>query len=129
MNVEDTTIRFELDPSRLPATDWRRFDAMTDQERHAATLADLDCPPATEDQLARASRAPNVRALRRKLNLTQEQFARRFHLSLGALRDWEQGRNQPDHAARALLRVIEFNPVVVEEALQQAHGGNGSAAA
>lgn len=129
MNAEDTTIRFELDPSRLPVTDWRRFDAMTDQERHAAALADFDCPPATEDQLARASRAPNVRALRRKLNLTQEQFARRFQLSLGALRDWEQGRNQPDHAARALLRVIEFNPVVVEEALRQAHGGNGSAAA
>jgi putative transcriptional regulator len=129
MNVEDTTIRFELDPSRLPVTDWRRFDAMTDQERHAAALADPDCPPATEDQLARAGSTPNVRALRRKLNLTQEQFARRFQLSLGALRDWEQGRNQPDHAARALLRVIEFDPNVVEQALQQDHRGNGSPAA
>jgi putative transcriptional regulator len=61
-----------------------------------------------------------VRTLRRKLNLTQEQFARRFQLSLGAVRDWEQGRNQPDHAARTLLRVIEFSPEVVEKALQHA---------
>ncbi len=57
------------------------------------------------------------RALRRKLNLTQEQFAQTFHLSLGTVRDWEQGRNQPDHAARALLQVIAFAPNVVEEAL------------
>ena len=61
---------------------------------------------------------PNVRSLRRKLNLTQEQFAHTFHLSLGAIRDWEQGRNQPDHAARALLRVIELNPDLVQRALQ-----------
>lgn len=120
MNEENTMILFELDPARLPATDWGRFDAMTDQERHLAALSDPDSPPATAEQLARARRVPNVRALRRKLNLTQEQFAHRFQLSLGAVRDWEQGRNQPDHAARTLLRVIEFDPDVVQQALQQA---------
>lgn len=36
---------------------------------------------------------------------------------LGTVRDWEQGRNQPDHAARALLPVIAFAPDVVEQAL------------
>lgn len=118
MNEENTTIHFTLDPAHLPATDWRRFDAMTEQERHAAALADPDSQPATAEQLARSRRVPDVRALRHKLNLTQEQFARRFQLSLGAVRDWEQGRNQPDHAARALLRVIEFAPEVVLRALQ-----------
>ena len=44
----------------------------------------------------------------------------RDYIPLGAVRDWEQGRNQPDHAARTLLRVIEFNPDVVEKALQHA---------
>ena len=117
MNGEDTKIYFDLDPNHLPATDWSAFDAMTENERHAAALADPDALPATEAQLASARRVPNVRALRRKLNLTQEQFARTFHLSLGAVRDWEQGRNQPDHAARALLKVIEFNPEVVQQAL------------
>lgn len=117
MNDEDTKIYFELDPDNLPATDWSAFDAMTPAERHTAALADPAAQPASAAQLARASHVPNVRLLRRKLNLTQEQFARTFQLSLGAVRDWEQGRNQPDHAARALLKVIEFNPAVVQQAL------------
>lgn len=93
---------------------------MTEAERHAAAVTDPDAQPATETQLLQARRAPNVRQLRRKLNLTQEQFAHTFQLSLGAIRDWEQGRNQPDHAARAFLRVIEFDPELVQQALQSA---------
>jgi putative transcriptional regulator len=117
MRDDDTIIQFELDPANPPKPDWRAFDSMTEQERHAAALADPDCPPATEAQLARAYRVPNIKTIRRRLNLTQEQFARRFQLSLGAVRDWEQGTHQPDHAARALLRVIAFNPDLVEKAL------------
>ena len=117
MNEENITIHFDLDPSHPPATDWTDFDKMTEAERHAAALADPDALPATEVQLARARRIPDVRSLRRKLNLTQEQFARTFHLSLGTVRDWEQGRTQPDHAARAFLQVIEFDPELVEQAL------------
>lgn len=119
MRDDDTTIQFEFDPANPPEPDWRAFDAMTEQQRHAAALVDPDCPPATEAQLARAHRVPNIKALRRRLNLTQEQFARRFQLSLGAVCDWEQGTYQPDHAARALLRVIAFNPALVEKALSQ----------
>lgn len=117
MNEEHTTISFELDPNNLPETDWAAFDAMTEEERHSAALSDPDAQPANEEQLARARRSPQVRALRRRLNLTQEQFAQRFHLALGTVRDWEQGRNQPDHAAQALLQVIAFAPDVVEQAL------------
>lgn len=117
MNEEHTTVSFDLDPNNVPETDWTAFDAMTEEERHAAALSDPDAQPANEEQLARARRSPQVRALRRRLNLTQEQFAQRFHLALGTVRDWEQGRNQPDHAAQALLQVIAFAPDVVEEAL------------
>jgi putative transcriptional regulator len=119
MRDDDTIIHFDLDPARPPEPDWGAFDAMTEQERHAAALADPDCPPATEAQLVRAYRVPNSMTIRRRLNLTQEQFARRFQLSLAAVRDWEQGTQQPDHAARALLRVIAFNPGLVDEALAQ----------
>ena len=119
MNKENTTISFELDPENLPKTDWVAFDAMTEEERHAAALADPDAQPASEEQLATAKRACQVRTLRRRLNLTQEQFAQRFHLALGTIRDWEQGRNQPDHAAQALLQVIAFAPDVVERALAE----------
>ncbi|MCX6049247.1 MAG: helix-turn-helix domain-containing protein [Chloroflexi bacterium] len=118
MNEENITIHFDLDPKNLSTSDWSHFDAMTEEERHLAALSDPDSLPASEEQLMRARRVPTVYNLRRKLNLTQAQFAHRFQLSLGAVRDWEQGRTQPDHAARTLLRVIEFNPDAVEKALQ-----------
>lgn len=58
------TTSFKLNPKTPPKTDWREFDAMSEKERHQAALSDPDCPPATKSQLARASRAPSVRALR-----------------------------------------------------------------
>ena len=110
--------RFKLDPKKVPKTDWRTFDAMSDEERHRAALSDPDCPPASEAQLARARRVPTVRALRKKLNLTQEEFAKRFHLPLGTVRDWEQGAHRPDRAARVLLTVIARDPDAVARALE-----------
>ena len=41
-----------------------------------------------------------------ELGLTQAQFAERFHLPIGTLRDWEQDHRQPDAPALAYLRVI-----------------------
>jgi putative transcriptional regulator len=66
--------------------------------------------------------AVDVGKIRRDLNLTQLQFSRRFHLSLGALRDWEQHRKQPDGAARALLAVIASDPNAVDRALGRGRG-------
>ena len=117
MKKDATTPKFNLNPDCLPKPDWNRFDAMTEAARHQAALADPDCPPATEEQLARAHRMPNIKAIRRGLNLTQEQFSRQFDLPLGSLRDWEQGSHRPDHAALAYLKVIAFNPQLVQQAL------------
>ena len=69
MNEENITIHFALDPKQLPVTDWSRFDAMTEQERDLAALSDPDSLPASEGQLARAARAPDVRTRRYKLNM------------------------------------------------------------
>src|SRR5271157_3147981 len=110
--------RFGLDLKKPPESDWRAFDAMTEEERHQAVLSDLDAPPATEAQLARARRVPTVRTLRKKVNLTQEEFAARFHLPLGTVRDWEQGAHRPDKAAQALLTVIARDPDAVARALE-----------
>ena len=52
------------------------------------------------------------------LQLTQEEFASRFRIPLGTLRDWEQGRSEPDRAMYAYLRVIAVMPEAVERALQ-----------
>jgi hypothetical protein len=56
--------RFGLNPKNPPKTDWRAFDAMSEEERHRAALSDSDCPPTSEAQLARARRVPSVPALR-----------------------------------------------------------------
>ena len=45
-----------------PKTDWRAFDAMSEEDHHRAALSDFDCPPASEVQLARARRVLTVRA-------------------------------------------------------------------
>jgi len=109
---------FRLNRKKPPKTDWRAFDAMSEEKRHQAALSDPDCPPSTKTQLARARRIPTVRALRRKLNLTQEEFAARFHLPLGTVRDWEQGAHRPDKAAQVLLTVIAKDPDAVARALE-----------
>ena len=52
----------------------------------------------------------DTRAIRAKLKLTQKQFSERFHIPLATLRDWEEGRAQPDAAAQAYLQVIARDP-------------------
>ena len=110
--------KFKLNAKKPPKTDWRAFDAMTEEQRHRAAVSDPDARPATEAQLARARRLPTVRALRQRLNLTQEEFAARFHLPLGTIRDWEQGAHVPDKAAQVLLTVIAKDPDAVVRALE-----------
>lgn len=95
---------------KMQQSDWARVDAMTDEEAEANALADPDNPPMTEEQLRAASRMPQVKVIRRALRLTQEEFAERYRIPLGTLRDWEQGRSQPDAPARAYLKVIATDP-------------------
>ncbi len=116
MNDENTTT-FRLDPNNPPTVDWSQLDALTDEEKHAAALIDADAQPATEEQLARGKRT-YIKHLRRRLGLTQEEFAARFHLPYTTVRDWEQGVREPDTAARNFLRVIAHDPEAVMEALE-----------
>ncbi|MFI5022126.1 MAG: helix-turn-helix domain-containing protein [Alphaproteobacteria bacterium] len=62
----------------------------------------------------------DVRAIRAKLGMTQEEFAGRFGFSINTLRHWEQGRRRPEGAARAYLLVIARVPKAVEKALRAA---------
>jgi len=55
----------------------------------------------------------DVKAIREGMGLSQSSFANRFGLSVYALRNWEQGKRQPDPAARAYLKVIEKVPDIV----------------
>ncbi len=103
-------------------TDWARLGAMTEEEIEAAALSDPDNPPLTGDELRRMKPAPRAKIIRRALNLTQEAFAARYHIPLGTLRDWEQGRAEPDQPTRAYLRAIAGDPLGVQRALETGPG-------
>jgi putative transcriptional regulator len=94
------------------------FEAMTAAETEAAAASDPDNPPLTKKRLAQLHPVPRVKTLRRALALTQEEFAARYHIPLGTLRDWEQGRSEPDQPARSYLVVIARDPDGVRRALE-----------
>jgi len=100
--------------------DWSSFNALAEEQVHAAALADPDAQPLTEERLSRMKRVPRARTLRRALGLSQEEFAARYHIPLGTLRDWEQGRSEPDQPARAYLHVKAHDPDGVRRALEGA---------
>jgi putative transcriptional regulator len=97
--------------------DWSRLDAMTEAQKRAAAANDPDNPPLSEMDMRRMKRTTCAKIVRRALGLSQEEFSARFHIPIGTLRDWEQGRAEPDQAARAYLRVIARAPDMVRKAL------------
>ena len=90
---------------------------MTLESIEKAARADRDAQPLTEADLKRMKRTPRAKIIRRALELTQEEFAARFHIPLGTLRDWEQGRAEPDQPTRAYLKVIASDPDHVSRVL------------
>ena len=63
--------------------------------------------------------AVDVRSIRKHRGQTQDAFARTYGFSVGAVRDWEQGRRQPERAARILLAMIAHAPEAVERVMQE----------
>jgi putative transcriptional regulator len=60
---------------------------------------------------------PNVTEIRKKYNLNQEEFAAMLGISVGTLRNWEQGRRKPHGPAKVLLKIAEKRPNSILEAL------------
>ncbi len=90
---------------------------MTRSAIDRAALADPDARPLSSTELKRMRRTPQAKIIRRALGMTQEKFAARYHIPLGTLRDWEQGRATPDQPTRAYLTVIARSPEGVQQAL------------
>ena len=86
-------------------------DAWTDEELERAELV---LPPPSSEQ---------VRALRKKLGLSQVQFARRFGFTLDTIQQYEQGRRRPSGPAASYLRVIDADPEAVIRALRPRKAG------
>jgi putative transcriptional regulator len=60
----------------------------------------------------------DVKAIRAKLKLSQQQFAATFGFSLTTVKHWEAQRRNPDRSARALLKIIDYSPSTALKALQ-----------
>ena len=108
--MSKTRVRIDPgDPRSLPAgrVDVGVLDATT--ERDIASQQRQDDAEAMRDM------ARFVRRVRRRLGLTQREFARRIDVPQETIRNWEQGKRSPTGAARALLRILDKAP---EAALQ-----------
>src|SRR5690348_16722704 len=87
---------------------WKREDGIDDASLGPARLMRAQPP---------AGATTDVRLLRERLGLSQEEFAERFQISLRTIQEWEQHRRSPEGPALTLLRVIERDPKAVERAL------------
>src|SRR3954468_19480358 len=110
---------------RLPTKhepDWAALDALTDEEIGAQIAADPDVAPEwdwpLDDPKVRIMIPTDVKAIRAKFGLSQDQFAKTFALNLATLRDWEQERRMPHGPARTLLQIIDREPEAVRRALR-----------
>jgi putative transcriptional regulator len=83
-------------------TDWSRVDATTE--------AEIAAQAAKDDAEATADAAAWARRVRRRIGLSQIEFARRIGVQPATIRDWETGRAAPMGTARALLRLIDRAP-------------------
>ncbi|MCC6587206.1 MAG: helix-turn-helix domain-containing protein [Bryobacterales bacterium] len=98
-------------------TSGRTPSGITPEAIERAARADRDALPLTPDDLKRMRRTPQTKIIRRALELTQEEFAARYHIPLGTLRDWEQGRAEPDQPTQAYLKLIASDPEQVNRTL------------
>jgi putative transcriptional regulator len=89
------------------------FDTLVQSVRQAGRIRRKEQAPSRVTRI----KAADVRAIREELGQTQTEFALMIGVSTATLRNWEQGRRQPEGPARALLRVAARNPKAVATAL------------
>lgn len=116
-NITTKTVANFSKPPRLSNTEKARLDGLTNDTIARAAGDDPDNPVLSQAELKEFEPVADAKRIRRSLNLTQEAFARAFHIPIGTLRDWEQHRAEPDQAARNLLKVIAAAPETVKDAL------------
>ena len=96
--------------------DGREVD-ITPQRRQQSAAPIADEEGMSPEQLSLLKPVARSKTMRRAMGLTQEEFSERYRIPLGTLRDWEQGRSEPDATSRAYLKVIAANPEMVRQTL------------
>ncbi len=111
------TARFSRKDLPEDKTDWDALRRLSEEEVERRALSDPDAKPLTEEDYRRLKRSPRVRIVRMVLGMTQEEFAEAYGIPVGTLRDWEQGRREPDQDSKTLLKLIERMPREVRAVL------------
>jgi putative transcriptional regulator len=91
------------------------FQGIMKGAKEAAEIAQGNRNPAVVHQVC-VPKKVDVKAIRKKLGMTQRQFALTFGFVERTLKSWESGEREPESAARVLLKVIEKNPSAVLDA-------------
>jgi len=91
----------------------KMFEELLESVRQGGAILRGERRPSREYRI----QDPDVRRLRARFGLSQERFAALMGISVGTLRNWEQGRRKPEGSARVLLRVVARHPEAVMEAL------------
>lgn len=94
----------------------RAFDKIAEGMNDAIAFARGDA------SRGREARPVDVKAIRRSMNLTQAEFARRYRLPIGTIRDWEQRRSRPDSGSEVYLRMIAADPATVSRLVERDAG-------
>ena len=97
----------------LTATDWRKIDAMTDEDIARQIASNPDAAPDMAPDV-------DVRAIRRAEGMTQAQFAATYEFSIRTVQEWERDAKKPSGPARTLLRAIRADPKGLRKALAAA---------
>ncbi|HJP55297.1 MAG TPA: helix-turn-helix domain-containing protein [Rhodospirillales bacterium] len=116
-----STKKLSRGKSKVRQANWKKIDATTEAGVAAQIAADPDTAPDVstlgKGRIVRPPDQVDVHAIRKKLRMSQECFARRYGFSVWSVRNWEQGRRRPEGPARLLLRVIESDPEAIDKAL------------
>jgi putative transcriptional regulator len=97
----------------LAAADWRKLDAMTDEDIARQIATNPDAAPDMAPEV-------DVRAIRRAAGMTQAEFAAAYEFSVRTVQEWERGAKRPSGPARTLLRAIKGDPEGLRKALAAA---------
>jgi putative transcriptional regulator len=87
------------------------FEELMESARQAVAIRRGEMKPSRVFKFEDAD--TDVAALRERFGLSQPRFAAMLGISVGTLRNWEQGRRRPEGPARVLLRVAARNPEAV----------------
>lgn len=91
-------------------------------DKIAAGLDDAIAFAQGDGARGREARPVDVKVIRRAMNLTQSEFARKYRLPVGTVRDWEQRRSHPDSGSKVYLQMIEADPATVLKMVEKVAG-------